>query len=461
MLAVLPFENLSADPAQEYFSDGLTEEMITQLGKLDPSRVGVIARTSAIQYKNTKKPVRTIGRELGVQYVLAGAVRRAANQVRITAHLSQVKDQTELWNGTYNRMVADVFAIQSDVAGKIAEALEVKLVPARKRELARAPTASATAHDAYLLGRYEWNRRTGEGFQRAIAHFNRAIAMDSTYAAAYSGLADSYWLLGSYRLAPKDEVLPKAKAAAEKALAIDGKLAEAHASLAAVEEEYERNWAEAEKHYKQAIALNPGYATAHQWYGGFLTLMGRAGDAARELERARELDPRSLIINADLGASLYYARRYAEAAERCRKALELDSTFAPAHNTLGLALWQSGAYQQAIPALQRAMALSGASPEDTAGLRRAYTTSGAQGLWRWKLDWLKETARQDKDFSRYEVATTYAALGDKDRAFEWLEFAYGNDPGELAGLKVDVMLDPLRSDPRYGALLEKLRLPRG
>ena len=459
LLAVLPFENLSADPRQEYFSDGFTEQMITQIGKLDPNRVRVIARTSAMQYKRTRKPIRAIGRELGVQYVLAGSVQRVENQVRITAHLDRVQDQIQLWTEFYDRDLPHVFAIQSDVATKIAAALELKLLPSRRLEIARLPTSNLTAYDAYLLGRYEWNRRTEQGFRTAIRHFQRAIDLDSTFALAHAGLADAYWLLGSYRLAPRDEVMPKAKAAARRALAIDRELAEAHASLAAVEEEYDRNWSAAEEHYRRAIAFDPGYDTAHQWYGGFLTLMGRTVDAVREHQKARDLDPRSPIINADLAASLYYARHYAEAAEQCRTAIELDSTFVYAYNTLGLSLWQIGAHQQAISALQKAMTLSGASAADTAALRRAYLTAGETGVWHWKLEFLKDAARHGEDFSRYDVARIYAALGDKDRAFQWLQFAHDHDPSELAVIKVDVMLDPLRNDSRFRALLAKMRLP--
>ncbi len=308
MLAVLPFENLTGDPEQEYFSDGLTEEMISQLGNLDPSHLGVIARTSVMHYKNSGEPLDRIGRELGVQYALEGSVRRDSNKVRITAQLIQIKDQSHIWARQYDRDLSNLLALQAEIAQEIAAQIQLTLGAPRRVDTSRQSSLGPQgyeAYDLYLKGRFFWNKRTAQGFQQAIEYFQQAIAKDPNYARAYSGLADSYALLGGYSTTPQTESMPKARAAALKALELDPELAEAHTSLALITENFDYDWDTAEREYRRAIELNPNYATDHHWYAEFLSLQGRFPEALAESARARELDPLSLIIATDRGVILF------------------------------------------------------------------------------------------------------------------------------------------------------------
>src|SRR3989475_8860445 len=315
MLVVLPFENLPGEPQEEYLSDGLTEEMITQLGRLHPERLGVIARTSAMQYKNTDKRTDQIGSELGVAYVLEGSLRRAGDRVRISAQLIQVRDQTHLWAESYERDLRDILALQSDVAQAIARQIELKLTPQQQARLARGRPIDPRAYELYSKGRYFWNKRSEEGYRRAIQYFQQAIARDSEYAPAYAGLADAYALLGSMPNVelPRSEAMPRARTAAIKALALDVGLAEAHTSLAFVQLHFDMGVPAAERECTRALQLNPGYPTAHHWYAFWLLAHGRAEEALQEVRAAQRLDPLSLIINTDVGAMLYYGRRHDEA----------------------------------------------------------------------------------------------------------------------------------------------------
>ncbi|HEY7679285.1 MAG TPA: protein kinase, partial [Terriglobia bacterium] len=296
MLAVLPFENLSGDAEQGYFSDGMTEELIAQLGRLRPQQLGVIARTSAMRYKHSGKGIDQIGRELGVDYILEGSVRREAGRVRITAQLIQVRDQTHLWAENYERALTDVFALQSDVSRRVADSLAVQLLPAGHAALARAPTMSPEAHEAYLKGRFYWNQRTRDSLLKGLEYFRRATELDPNYALAYAGLADSYAILASNGHSPPAEVMPKAGQAANKALEIDETLAEAHATLGMIEWGSEWDFAAAEREFKRAIELRPSYAYAHQWYGMLLGGLGRLEEGRAELQEARQLDPLSTTI---------------------------------------------------------------------------------------------------------------------------------------------------------------------
>ena len=357
MLAVLPFDNLSGDPDQEYFSDGLTEEMISRLGNLQPERLGVIARTSSMRYKGAKKAVDQIARELGVDYLLEGSVRRAADDVRITAQLIQISDQTHLWADNYERPIADVFSVQSEVADKVAASLALKLLPERQAALARVPTTNSEAHESYLKARYYWNMRTEAGFQKSLSYFNRALAQDPNYPLAYAGLADYYNLLPNYEFLQPAEAFPRAKAAAMKALEGDASLAEAYSSLAFVEHHYDWDWSKAKQHYERSIALNSGYATAHHWYAEYLTEMGFHDEAMAEIRRAHELDPLSLIIDMNVGRLLYYARRYDEAIEALRQSLRIDPDFVWSHIYLGLAYGQKGMWTESDAEYQQVRAL--------------------------------------------------------------------------------------------------------
>ena len=335
MVAVLPFQNLTGDIGQEYFSDGMTEEMITQLSNLDPQHLGVIARTSVMHYKNGQDSLDQIGRELGANYALEGSVRRDSGRVRITAQLVQMKDQSHLWARTYDRDLSHLLVLQGEIAREIADEIQFTLGDHTSSQ--PAPTSSSSspatyeAYDLYLRGQYFWNKRTVEGFQQAITYFQKAIAKDPHYARAFAGLADSYALLGAYSLVPQQDFMRKARAAALRALELDEKLPEAHTALALIVQKYDWDWPTAEKEYRRAIELNPNYVTAHHWYAEHLAFRGRFDEALVESERARQLDPLSLIVAADNGAILYFSRQYDRAIEKWNAVLAKDPAFSRAH----------------------------------------------------------------------------------------------------------------------------------
>jgi TolB-like protein/Tfp pilus assembly protein PilF len=457
MLAVLPLENLSPNPEQEYFSDGMTEEMITQLGRLQPKKLGVIARTSAMRYKDTDKPIDWIGRELGVEYVLEGSVRRAGGRVRIAAKLVQVSDETQLWGDTYERDAADVFTVQTDVAESVAEALAVELLSDERSRAAAAktPTTSPAAHDAYLRGRHHWNQRTEDGFRKAIEFFEQAIEHDPGYALAYAGLADCHIVLAEYGVSSAREVFPAARRAVLRALEIDDELAEAHTSLAAIRGYYDWDWEGAEREFRRALELDPGCATARQWYAEFLTQMGRHDEALAEIQRALEVDPLSLIINSVKAALFYYAGQHEEALEQARRTLELDPEFPVAHYFLGEAYEDQGRYEEAIEELKHAATLAGGGPKWRARLAYTYAVAGRESEARRILD--EVTGPSPGGFvSSYTVAAVYGALGDKDEAFRWLERAVEERDVRLRWLKVEPLFPSLRADPRFDDLLRRM-----
>jgi TolB-like protein len=457
MLAVLPFDNLSRDPEQEYFSDGITEEMISRLGNLQPEKLGVIARTSSMRYKGTKKPLDQVARELGVDYLIEGSVRRASDQVRITAQLIQVSDQTHLWADNYEKPIADVFAVQSEVADKVAASLAMKLLAERQAALARPATTNAEAHEAYLRGRYHWEKRTKEGLEKAVDYFKQAIKLDPGCALAYAGLADCYIVMPWFASVQPQEAYPQARSAAMKALEIDNTLAEAHASLGYVQH-LGWDWTGAESEFKKALDLNPSYAVAHQWYAEHLAAMGRFDEAIPEAIHAQELDPYSLIINRDLGASLFRARRYDEAIRQLQETLELDPGFAPARTFLAMAYTQLGDHQRALTEYQAAVRLSGAPLGALERLGRGYAVAGQRKEAENTLSQLQRLS-QTKYVSGVSIAAIYAGLGNKERALAWLETAFkAHDPG-LVGLKQDPSLDPLRSDPRFQEIVRKMNFP--
>jgi TolB-like protein/DNA-binding winged helix-turn-helix (wHTH) protein/Tfp pilus assembly protein PilF len=327
MLAVLPFENLTGDPSQDYLSDGLTEEVITELGRLDSNRLGVIGRTSVMVYKRSPKTLDQVGRELGVQYVLEGSLRREGEKVRIAAQLIRAQDQTHLWAREYDRELKDLFAVQSEVARATAD--EIQAVLGRPLETpGNVPSPqSYEAYNLYLKGQYFWNKRNVVGFEQAIHYFQQAIATDPNYARAYAGLADVYAMMGGYKGSSQNEFMPKARSAAQRALELDPNLPEAHTALAVVVQNYDHDWETADREFQRAIQLNPNYATGHHWYAEHLSFLGRFDEALRESERARELEPLSLIIAADRGVILYYARRYDEAIAQFRSVMEMDPDF--------------------------------------------------------------------------------------------------------------------------------------
>jgi len=461
MLAVLPFQNLTGDPEQEYLTDGVTEEMITQLGRMQPERLGVIARTSAMHYKNTQKRADEIGRELGVDYLLEGSVRRANDRVRISAQLIRVRDQTHLWAADYDRDDRDILALQSDVAKAIGRQIELKLTPEQLARFADKRQVNPECYDLYLKGRYYLNKRTEEGFKKAVEYFRQAIEKDPNYARAYAGLADSYSFLGdtTYGVRSPRETMPKAKAAAMKALELDETLAEAHTSLAAIQETFEWEWSSAEKEYKRAIELNPGYATAHHWYAVYLAQMGRLDESIAEMRRAEEDDPLSPIISENTGLMFYFARHYDQAIEQYRKAFELDPNLVIAHYDLGRAYARKGLYDEAIAEFQKAVKLSGGQPLYVAGLASAYGVAGRKAQAIKIVKELKDRSKLEY-VSPYEIALVYVSLGETNHAFEWLEKAYQERSSFKDELRAAPELDGLRSDPRFDDLLKRMRLPQ-
>src|SRR5262249_33659965 len=349
MLAVLPFQNLTGDPAQEYFTDGLTEELIAQLGQLHPENLGVISRTSVMGYKHSDKRLDQIGRELSVQYVLEGSFRQGADRLRLTVQLIRVDDQTHLWSENYDRRMQDILAVQDDVARAVAREIQLHLTQQQQADLTEHRTVDPAAHESYLKGRFFWNRRTELGFRKAIEYFQLAITQDPTYAHAYAGLADAYLLLSGYGFESQEEALSKAKAAAIKAIAIDERLAEAHTTLGLISLQHDWDWPESEKHFKRALELNPNYSVARDFYGdGYLWSVNKKDEAIAELRKAHELDPLSLIIATDLAKHLCFAGQYTEGMEVFTKVLEADPDFVQAHYYLSRAYALRGSYVDAI-----------------------------------------------------------------------------------------------------------------
>ena len=455
-LAVLPLENLSRDPEQEYFADGMTDALIAELGQIGSLRV--ISRTSTMRYKKTDKPLPQIARELNVDALVEGSVLRSGDKVRITAQLIGAVPERHLWARSYERDLRDVLALQGDVAQAIAREVQVKLTPREQTRLARARPVNPEAHEFYLKGRYEWNKRTEQGLKKGLQYFEDAIAKDPNYAAAYAGLADSYHLLADHGFLPARDVDPKAKAAALKALEIDGDLADAHASLAIVLADYDRDWTSAEREYRRAIELNPGYATAHHFYALFLSSLAKHGEAIREIEEARKLDPLSVRINANVGLVLYFARRYDAAIEQLRKALELEPNDEASHEYLGWAYLQKGMHQEAVAEFRKAADQRTGALTPLAGLAQAYAIAGKRDEAHRVLNQLKALSEQ-KYVVPYLTACIYAGLGEREEAFAWLERAFEAHDPTLSVLNVDPSLDPLRSDPRFQDLLRRMNFP--
>ena len=457
-LAVLPFVNASADPNTEYLSEGITESLINSLSQLPNFRV--IARTTAFRYKGREVDPQKVGRELGVRAVLTGRVTQRGDTLRIQADLVDVAEGSQLWGQQYSRKLSDVFAVQEEITKEISEKLRLKLTGDEKQRLAKRYTENIQAYEDYLKGRYYWNRRSPEALRKGIEYFERAIEKDPGYALAYAGLADSYSLLPEYANVPPKEALQKAKAAAEKALAIDGSLAEAHTSLAMVLIYSNWDWEDASREFRRAIQLNPGYATAHHWYAvSYLTSVGRLDEALAELRRAREADPLSLILNVATGWVLYAARRYDEAIEQYRKAIEMDPTFFAAQREIGAVYVQKRQYQQAITEFQKALKLSPGDTFALGQLGQAYALAGQKSEAIRILNTLKERSRQGY-VRAYDLAAVATGLGDKDQALAWLEKAYQDRSEWLTWAKVEPWMDPLRSDPRFQNLLRRMRLAR-
>jgi TolB-like protein/DNA-binding winged helix-turn-helix (wHTH) protein/Flp pilus assembly protein TadD len=460
MLAVLPFANYSGDPGEEYFTDGFTEEMITQLGALRPDRLGVIARTSAMHYKNTSESIAQIGHELGVDYVLEGSVRREGEQIRISAQLIQVSDQTHLWAANYERSSRDILAVQSDVAQQIAAHIRGLLGEAEQIRLSNTAPVSPEAYDAYLMGRFHWNKRNRSDLRESISFFQKAIAAQPDYARAYSGLADAYLLLGPYDGMPRDQAAADARRAAEKAVALNDSLAEGHASLGFLDLLYGWNPVAGEKELRRALALDFNYATAHHWLAYDLAAMGRFDEAIAEIREAETLDPLSANIAADAGQILYLARRFDLAGAEVQKALDLDPNFSTAHWYLGLLYQERQRGADAVEEFIRSTELHKLDAARLARIRSGFATGGLPGFWRAYLDWLDQDPPRKQAAPAFSLAEVAAQAGDTERAFAELQQAVNERYPSLVFLNVEPIFDPLRSDRRFADLLRKSGLPR-
>lgn len=464
MLAVLPFQNLTGDPKQEYFSDGMTEEMISQLGNLDPERMGVIARTSVMLYKSNPKSLDQVGRELGVQYVLEGSVRREGESLRITAQLIQLKDQTHLWARNYDRSAKDLLAVQEEITQEIADELKLTLDGRRAGNTA-ANRVSATqktsyeAYDLYLKGRYFLSKRTSEGFQQAAEYFQQAIAQDPSYAQAYAGLANTYALMSTWGKVRSTEFMPKARAAALRALALDDSLSEAHASLGLISENYDYDWQTAEKEFRRAIQLDSSDPTAHQWYAEYLSWQGRFDEALAESERARQIDPLSLIIATDHASILYFARQYDRAIVQSRTVLDMDRKFLRASGILIHSYVETGKFPEALREVEQ---WTGKPVATWAWDWKAYI----YGRWghtpeaEQALATFERLLPGERNDANPGLILAYIGTARKEQAIALLQQLYLERSPIIATLKTDPMYDPLRGDPRFQELLARVTAGR-
>jgi serine/threonine protein kinase/Tfp pilus assembly protein PilF len=452
-IAALPFESRSEDKANAYFAEGIQDEILTRLSKI--ADLKVISRTSTQRYKSAPVSLTEIAKQLGVAHILEGGVQKSGDTVRVNVKLINAENNSYVWSDSYDRKLTDIFAVETDIAKRIADSLKATLTRSERQALNVQPTANPEAYKLYLQGRFFWNKRTGADLRKAIDYFNDAIAKDPNYALAYAGLADCYDLLDEYsELSPK-ESYPKAKAAAIKALELDDTLGEAHTSLAYSLMNYDWDWRSAQREYQRAIQLNPNYATAHQWYSECLSILGSHVEAIAEIKKARQLDPLSLIINQGVGGKYLYARRYDEAIAQFHRTLELYPHFPPTHQRLGWCYAQKGMYDEAIAEMQKAVELSENSTQMIAALGYAYAAAGrrnaAQGI-------IGELERRSKEsyVDPYVVATIFAALGEMDEAFALLDKACAEHSYWMPYINTDFQLDNLRSDSRFDALMRRV-----
>jgi TolB-like protein/Tfp pilus assembly protein PilF len=456
MVAVLPVQNLTGDPEREYISDGLTEEVIANLARLNPARLGVIARTSSMAYKATAKTVQQIGRELQVDFVVESSMRATDDRMRITAELVRVSGQTQLWASSYDRTQGDLFSLQGEVAQAIAREVKVSLLPRARERMERAHLPSPAAYEAYLKGRHFWAKRTEDGLRKGLELFKQAIQQDPAYAAAYVGVSDSYALLAMRGVVPAQEAFPKARTALRRALELDADLGEAHASLAHIRL-HEWDWAGLEQEFQRAIELNPGYAMAYPWYSEYLTDTGRFNESIEVVKKARAIDPVSSVVGTTLPHAYYFSRNYKPAMDLLRKTLELEPNHFQVHFRLGQVYIARKLRDEAIQEMQRAVDLSDRSTESMSGLAEAYAAAGMTARSQQLVDELKREARY---VSPYAVAKIFACVPDKQEAFTWLDKAYRERDPDLIELAVEPVLDGLRSDPRFSSLLQRLNFPR-
>ena len=452
-LAVLPLDNLSGDPSQDYFADGMTDALITELSQIHKLRV--ISRTSVMQYKHTQKPLDQIAQELNVDGIVEGSVLRAGDRVRISAKLMQTHIEGALWADNFERNFTDVLALQSDVATAIARGIRVELSSVEQSQLARSRSVVPEAYEAYLRGKYELEKRTPEAFRDAVAHFQKAIEKDGTFAAAYAGLADTYLTMSTHQIAPPGDLAPKAKAAAERALQLDDRLAEAHTSLAATRF-FNLEGGNIESEFRRSIALDPGYAQGIHWYALYLAAAGRREESIREIRLARDIDPRSLIINANVGFIYYLAGDYDRAEESEKNTIQMDPSFVSAHGYLGQIYVEKKRYDDAIEELRTASSLSPGETDAPAYLANVYALAGKKSL---ANDVLKDlqAAQGEKYVSTYNFAVVYAGFRDVNKTLEWLEKAYAERNGRLVNLGVHPQFAFLSQEPRFQELVAKIR----
>jgi DNA-binding winged helix-turn-helix (wHTH) protein/TolB-like protein/Tfp pilus assembly protein PilF len=456
-MAVLPFRPLSAaDDDDEYLGLGMADTLITRLSGI--SQIVVRPMSAVRKYTDAGQDPVEAGRELGVDSVLEGNVQKSGDRIRVTVRLVRVGDGQPLWADKFDEDLTDIFKVQDSISEKVAGALMLELTARERRLLTKRYTEDVEAHQLYLKGRYYWNKRSNDGLKRAVEFYRQAIDKDPTYALAYAGLADCYDLLSSYSDLPPREALPKAEAAATRALEIDDSLGEAHTSLAFAKLSYDWDWAGAEREFKRAIELNPNYSTAHHWYAFYLAATGHVDDALAEIKRAQELDPLSLVINSDVGVLLYYARQYDRSIEQHLKTLDMDPNFAYGHAWLRKAYEQKEMYKEANAERLKVATLAGASQQKIAALKDASLISDGKAYWQNRLEHTEGDLRQGP-VNPYTTAQIYAMLGEKDRAFGWLEKAYTDRRIDLIWtIRIDPEMDGLRSDPRFTEMLRRVGL---
>jgi TolB-like protein/Tfp pilus assembly protein PilF len=455
MLVVLPFENLTAGERYDYFSDGLTEEMITELACLSPEHLGVIARTSAMQFKSTSKSVKQIGRDLGVSYLVEGSVRRAGERLRITVQLIRVSDESHLWAQNYERELHDVLEVQTEVARAVAREIQIKLTPHEKQRLDSDKTRSINpqAYELYLRGRHFWYRRTEEGMRKSIECFEQALKYQPGFAAAYDGISDAHTMLACRGMTPAVESFPKAKAAARHAIQLQPELGEGFASLAHVRL-HDWDWVGLESDFQRAAELAPGYAVAHYWYAEYLMAMDRTGEAIRRVQYACELDPLNSVINASMGMIRYLAHDYDGALVDLRRGLEIDPTHYVSHLRVGLVCLQKNLLDEAFDAMRQAVTHSGGGTEALAGLAQAHGVAGDKVTMQKLMQEL--AASGHRHISPYNIARVYGAIDDKQRALEWLERAYWEHNPDLIELTREPSFASLRSDAKFLELTKQI-----
>jgi TolB-like protein/DNA-binding winged helix-turn-helix (wHTH) protein/Tfp pilus assembly protein PilF len=451
-IAVLPLENLSGDPEQQYFSDGMTDELITELAKIHSLRV--ISRNSIMRYKGKSMPLPEIARELNVDAIVEGTVMRSGNQVRITAQLIAAPQDRHLWAEKYEGDLHDVLRLQDDVARDIATQVKAGLSSGERVQLAQMHTVNPQAYELLLRGRYEWDKRTKESLMKGLEYFQQSARLDPNFAPAYVGIAESYGMLGNNYFMPPNDVYPQAKAAALKALELDPDLSEAHTALAEVINDYEWNWAEGEKEYKRAIELDANNANAHHWYAMSLSWVGRADESIKEIELARQLDPVSVRINTNVGIILLFARQYDRAAAEAKKTLEFEPNDSQSRFVLGIVNLKKGSTQLAVQEFKQVADAAPQGPLVQAWLAYGYAITGEKQRALSLLEVMKERSRVAY-YPPAAVAYVYGALGNKDEAFAWLDKAIAAHDGPLRGIMVNPVFDPLRSDPRFAEVLRR------